>query len=234
MVFYFGPNPCPYFASLRIKCFYDLRMVWPLKAHERKTSDIRNTCKLGDCVLRVLLPGPCQQARASDIYPSSAKDNAGSNYNVCLCRFCLLCDERKTHCQLSLGFALHGGSRLLYLQTQLTFSAGNMIKWGIKIENPDAVDTKTKISSNKQIAKKVSLSLVKTWKWHFALICDRLGSWAVVELTSPCVLTKKLQKKPKKSLTNFERRHILPPVALPKTSFATEFLKTAARTMTVE
>ena len=153
MVSWFGTQPCPHFASPCIKCFHDLRMVWALKAHERKTPDICDTRKLGDSLLRVLFPGSRQQAGASDIHPSTVEDHAGGNYHVCLCRIYLLCDERKTHCQLSLGFALHGGSRLLYLQTQLTFSAGNMIKWGIKIENPDAVDTKTKISSNKQNAK---------------------------------------------------------------------------------
>ena len=119
MVSYFGAKPRPHFASPRIKCFYDLRMVWSSKAHERKTPDICNTCKLGNSLLRILFPGPCQQARASNIYSSSAEDHAGGNNYVCLCRLYLLCDERKTHDQLSLGITMHGGCRLLYLQAQL-------------------------------------------------------------------------------------------------------------------
>ena len=162
MVFYFGPNPCPYFASLRIKCFYDLRMVWPLKAHERKTSDIRNTCKLGDCVLRVLLPGPCQQARASDIYPSSAKDNAGSNYNVCLCRFCLLCDERKTHDQLSVGITVHGRRRLLHLQTQLIHSPEILIKLDAEIKK---ISSPTIRKSKNRLAKKRFHKIIRHFHW---------------------------------------------------------------------
>lgn len=120
MVFYFGPKPLPYFASPRIKCFYDLRMVRSFKAHERKTFNIRNTCKLGNSLFRILFPGTSQQARTSDIYPSSAEDNAGSNNHVCLCRFYLLRDERKTYDQLSLGITMYGGSCFLYLQTKLT------------------------------------------------------------------------------------------------------------------
>lgn len=70
-------------------------MVWPLKAHERKTPDICDTGKLGDSLLRVLLPGPRQQAGAPDIHPSTTEDHAGGNNHVRLCRIYLLCNERK-------------------------------------------------------------------------------------------------------------------------------------------
>lgn len=115
----FDPQPCTYNASPCFKCFYDIRMVRTSKTYGFKTPYFCDTGKLGDRIFRVLFPGPCKQARASDLYPSAAQDNAGSYNNVCICSFYLFRNEGETYPKLCLGLAVHGGRRLLHIQAQL-------------------------------------------------------------------------------------------------------------------
>ena len=99
----------------RVKCVYDIRVVWAFEGYEGSADNAGCASQLGRGVSGILSSGACQPDRVSFLYAIAVEDTAGDNHDKRICGVFNSLYEGAGEIRLSLGGVVRGRSRLFYV-----------------------------------------------------------------------------------------------------------------------